>query len=647
MADGNLPFAPKCALAVDVSAPDMLGDNRALFEACEARAVLDHHESNPFFGQVNHVEPDRAAAGEMALLLIEALASRLRRIWLPCLFAAVSSDTGNFNYSNTTAETFETAAACVRAGADVDEITGCIYRTRTEARTRLLGLVLAELHREGKVAWACVTNAMFERAGALRCDTERIVNYLIEIEGVEIAALATEQEDGASAKFSLRSAAPYNVARDVAQPLGGGGHEARRRHHHPPPARRGRGRGALPRAGDRLMDGFLVLNKPLGKTSSDCVVFVRKRLPRGTAIGHGGTLDPMASGVLPVCVGAATRLFDYIIDKQKTYVAELQLGVVTDTQDATGAVVEKRPVNVTEADVRAALPRFIGDIWQTPPMYSAIKRGGKRLYELARRGESVEVAPRACRVDDVRLTASLGDGRYRLEVDCGKGVYIRTLCHDIGAYLGCGGHYGDARTHARRRVHAGKRPDAGGSGRSRRGGAQGAAFAHGHAIAHLPAVRAEARHRAAVRNGMPLRPEWLDAPAPQAEALRVYVGGEFAGIGAPREDGLRALPRHVAQIGALLLPMGTARLHDVRPAWPSPVYAPAPAGGGMVCKAPYPLPGAVKGQRAAASRCGKDDGGDFSWDSRVIFTCFVRSAISISMNMNAATFALLWRVSPR
>ena len=141
------------------------------------------------------------------------------------------------------------------------------------------------------------------------------------------------------------------------------------------------------------MDGFLVLNKPLGRTSSDCVVFVRKRLPRGTAIGHGGTLDPMASGGIARVRGAATRLFDYIIDKQKTYVAELQLGVVTDTQDATGAVVEERPVNVTEADVRAALPRFIGEIWQTPPMYSAIKRGGKRLYELARRGESVEVAP--------------------------------------------------------------------------------------------------------------------------------------------------------------------------------------------------------------------------------------------------------------
>ena len=285
------------------------------------------------------------------------------------------------------------------------------------------------------------------------------------------------------------------------------------------------------------MDGFLVLNKPLGKTSSDCVVFVRKRLPRGTAIGHGGTLDPMASGVLPVCVGAATRLFDYIIDKQKTYVAELQLGVVTDTQDATGAVVETRSVNVTEADVLAALPRFIGEIWQTPPMYSAIKRGGKRLYELARRGESVEVAPRACRVDDVRLTASLGDGRYRLEVDCGKGVYIRTLCHDIGAYLGCGGHMATLE-----RTRAGvftlenaltlEEVDALGAE-----GLEARLLPMDAAIAHLTAVRVEARHRAAVRNGMPLRPEWLDAPAPQAEALRVYVGGEFAGIGAPREDG--------------------------------------------------------------------------------------------------------------
>ena len=116
------------------------------------------------------------------------------------------------------------------------------------------------------------------------------------------------------------------------------------------------------------MNGFLIANKPTGITSSNLVVFVRKRLPRGTAVGHGGTLDPEASGVLPICIGRATRLFDYIIDKQKTYIAELQLGVETDTQDATGEVVAERPVCVDEAQLRAAAAGCVGDILQIPPM---------------------------------------------------------------------------------------------------------------------------------------------------------------------------------------------------------------------------------------------------------------------------------------
>ena len=285
------------------------------------------------------------------------------------------------------------------------------------------------------------------------------------------------------------------------------------------------------------MDGFLVLDKPLGRTSSDCVVFVRKRLPRGTAIGHGGTLDPMASGVLPVCVGAATRLFDYIIDKQKTYVAELRLGVTTDTQDATGTVLSETDADIPEEAVRAVWPRFVGDILQTPPMYSAIKRGGKRLYELARRGERVDIEPRPCHVDDVRLTAKLGKNRYRLEIDCGKGVYIRTLCHDIGAALGCGGHMA-ALTRTRAGVftleNALALEDVEALGAE---GLEKALLPMDAAIAHLPAVRVAARHLSAVRNGMPLRPQWLDAPAPEAAAVRVAVGEAFAGVGAPQADG--------------------------------------------------------------------------------------------------------------
>ena len=150
------------------------------------------------------------------------------------------------------------------------------------------------------------------------------------------------------------------------------------------------------------MNGFLIANKPTGRTSSDVVVYVRRRLPRGTAVGHGGTLDPEASGVLPVCVGTATRLFDYIIDKKKTYVARIRLGVETDTQDATGAVVAERPVAADEAELRAVLPRFIGQIEQVPPMYSAIKRDGRRMYQLARKGQSVALEPRVCRVDEDR-----------------------------------------------------------------------------------------------------------------------------------------------------------------------------------------------------------------------------------------------------
>ena len=167
------------------------------------------------------------------------------------------------------------------------------------------------------------------------------------------------------------------------------------------------------------MNGFLIANKPTGITSSNLVVFVRKRLPRGTAVGHGGTLDPEASGVLPICIGRATRLFDYIIDKQKTYIAELQLGVETDTQDATGEVVAERPVCVDETQLRAAAAGFVGDILQIPPMYSALKRGGERLYKLARRGETLEVEPRACRVDGIELLEQTGENSYRLRIDCG------------------------------------------------------------------------------------------------------------------------------------------------------------------------------------------------------------------------------------
>ena len=185
------------------------------------------------------------------------------------------------------------------------------------------------------------------------------------------------------------------------------------------------------------MTGIVIVDKPAGWTSQD--VTARLRRVFGTRrIGHGGTLDPMATGVLPVFVGRATRGVEFFEHADKTYEAVLRLGTVTDTQDSTGTVLEKRPVTVTEAEFRDILPKFTGEIAQIPPMYSAIKVDGNKLYELARAGKEIERKPREITVFSLDLLEFTGE-TAKIRVHCSKGTYIRTLCHDIGAALGCGG----------------------------------------------------------------------------------------------------------------------------------------------------------------------------------------------------------------
>ena len=221
-----LPFEPRTAFAVDVSDPERFGEKgKALFEACPNRAVLDHHKTNPGFGQIYVLNGDAAAAGEMAVDLIPALGAEWSKDAADCLFVAISTDCGQFSYSNCRPQTFEAAARCVAAGADVNRLTRLLYRTRTGARTRLLGEVLSclEVSQDGSVAWARLTNDMLRRTGAEMADSEGIINYLQEIQGVKVAVLATER--GSNTKISLRSETSINVARDVAVPLGGGGHD--------------------------------------------------------------------------------------------------------------------------------------------------------------------------------------------------------------------------------------------------------------------------------------------------------------------------------------------------------------------------------------------------------------------------------------
>ena len=185
------------------------------------------------------------------------------------------------------------------------------------------------------------------------------------------------------------------------------------------------------------MNGIVIVDKPEGWTSQDVTARLR-RVFNTRRIGHGGTLDPMATGVLPVFVGRATRGVEFFEHAEKTYEAVLRLGLLTDTEDTSGTVLETREVHVSEGEFLEILPRFRGKIMQVPPMYSALKVNGQKLCDLARKGREVERQPREIEIFELECLAF--DGlTARLRVRCSKGTYIRTLCKDIGLALGCGG----------------------------------------------------------------------------------------------------------------------------------------------------------------------------------------------------------------
>ena len=188
-----------------------------------------------------------------------------------------------------------------------------------------------------------------------------------------------------------------------------------------------------------MAGGILVIDKPAGWTSMDVCAKLRGMFHE-KRVGHAGTLDPMATGVLPVFIGRATRAVEFAAGSDKEYIAGLKLGVVTNTQDTTGEVLEERSVAVTRDQLLAALERFTGDIQQLPPMWSAVKVNGKKLYELARKGKEVERRPRPVTIRALEVLDGPGTGAdFVLRVVCSKGTYVRTLCHDIGQALGCGG----------------------------------------------------------------------------------------------------------------------------------------------------------------------------------------------------------------
>ena len=277
------------------------------------------------------------------------------------------------------------------------------------------------------------------------------------------------------------------------------------------------------------MNGLISVLKPPGMTSGGVVARAKRIF--GCRAGHAGTLDPEAAGVLLVMLGKGTRLFDYLVDKEKTYVAELVTGLETDTQDVHGRVTGTSGV-LSAGQVEAVLPRFVGTVWQVPPMVSALKRGGEKLVDLARQGIEVPRDPRPVRIDAVRLVRDMGQGRFLLRVDCGRGTYIRTLCHDIGRACGaaaCMGMLIRTRSGAFTQEMSVPVEEMDESG----------ILPMDLPLGHLPRVEVAGAAERFLRNGVPLEKREISQVPGEDQPVRLYLGDRFCGIGRWRGGALR------------------------------------------------------------------------------------------------------------
>ena len=277
------------------------------------------------------------------------------------------------------------------------------------------------------------------------------------------------------------------------------------------------------------MEGIVPLLKPPGLSSSDCVVDVR-HLFGEKRVGHLGTLDPGAAGILPVCVGRAVRLFDYLVDKDKTYRFELILGAATDTQDSFGQVIETGERDIPSEALAAVLPRFTGETEQLAPAYSALKSNGKKLYDLALQGKEVPQKRRPVTIRELTLLRQEGAGRFLLEMTCSRGTYVRTICHDLGHALGTCGHMGSL-LRTRSGPFSAERSFTVEELRAMQaaGALDQALIPCEEALRQYPALTLPADRLIPTKNGLPTDLHGADRQTDGS--VRLYCGGLFLGVG--------------------------------------------------------------------------------------------------------------------
>lgn len=450
-----------------------------VFKKCNKTFCLDHHASSTPLADFNVIIPETAATCQLVWQLFKALQKYgliVDKAMAEAVYVGILTDTGGFRYSNTSAETHIIASEIFSLGADHYAISKQVFESNPlrSMKLKFAAMGVADFSCGNRVAITYVDSKMLKSAGATLKDSDGIVEELRNIDSVEVACLCKEQADG-SIKVSMRSKTSIDVSK-IGMKFSGGGHKraAGCTIHKPIAEAVKLMKSELKAAVEAEYSGIININKSQNMTSHDVVAIIRKKLGI-KKVGHTGTLDPMATGVLPVAIGNATRFIEYLDKDVKTYVAGVKLGMMTDTLDIWGEVdPDSRNSNKIDFDTELiikTIQKFKGVIEQEPPMYSAIKVDGKKLYEYARKEEEVEIPKRKIKIFDIEyidkgnkkyleeltgirteLTGIADDpssmiagtknirpddeSDFYIKVKCSRGTYVRSLIRDLGRELG-------------------------------------------------------------------------------------------------------------------------------------------------------------------------------------------------------------------
>lgn len=450
-----------------------------VFQKCNKTFCLDHHASSTPLADFNVIIPETAATCQLVWQLFKALQKydlKIDKEMVEAVYVGLLTDTGGFRYSNTSAETHIIASEIFRLGADHYAISKKVFESNPlrSMKLKFAAMGVADFSCGNRIAITYVDSNMLKSAGATLKDSDGIVEELRNIDSVEVACLCKEQADG-SVKVSMRSKTSVDVSK-IGMKFSGGGHKraAGCTIHKPIAEAVKLMKSELKSAVEGEYSGIININKAPNMTSHDVVAIIRKKLGI-KRVGHTGTLDPMATGVLPVAIGNATRFIEYLDKDAKTYVAGVKLGMMTDTLDIWGEVDpgcrNSNKIDIDAELISKTIQKFKGVIEQEPPIYSAIKVDGKKLYEYARKEQEVEIPKRQIEIFDIEyidkenekylyeltgISTGLNaidddstsmiawaknikpddESDFYIRVECSRGTYIRSLIRDLGRELG-------------------------------------------------------------------------------------------------------------------------------------------------------------------------------------------------------------------